>query len=319
MDVTKIKNIQAVPFEDGAFILPDVFRICLRPDAPRDFLDLIPEDEAERLRVGPPGPVWETLYISPKFLASSLPNLAYLFVGGELYIVKPEQLPQSEKLIDVGRFSAGIAHDLNNVFTGVLSLLSLLRSKLERKDLDKIAESIESGLYRASDMTRSITSYLREEDLGQQRIDPIGNLSDLLLLLQSSLGSRITLKVQLPEDRGVTLEISRSEFSQLILNLVLNARDALDGKGEVKLTGHYKPVKDPRFFVIDIEDEGKGIPPDELTDIFAPFYTTKKGRQGLGLGLSTVKSILDKVSGRINVTSKPGAFTRFSIELPIIR
>lgn len=224
---------------------------------------------------------------------------------------------QMHRLVNLGSLSAGVAHDLNNLLTGINSFTTLLESDIPSHERKAYLDLIRRTVGRASRLTGGILNYLQEESCQVTPIDPLSCVRDMVLLVQQTLSSDIQLTVDLPT-RSHPLLTKRSELSQVILNLLVNARDAIEGSGKIEIQGRFEPLDNPNFFSLSIKDSGRGIAEEDLPFIFQPFFTTKQSnKRGTGLGLSIVQKIINEAGGRVTVDSQSGELTCFSIRLPI--
>ncbi len=239
------------------------------------------------------------------------------------FLVLPKQrspLPsmkaiQGHKLMNLGALSAGIAHDLNNLFTGVLTFTNLLqRSRLNRREEGYLC-SIETSVNQATTLTSSVLQYLRADPFSSSETDPIPCINNNLTISQALFRQGITLNTSITDKKG-SIPISYSDLSQTVLNLLLNARDAIKGRGQIFLRAHYKNIGKKRYFILEIEDSGIGIPKQYADSIYASDFTTKAPSKGTGIGLSIIKNILDKIDGKIVMGSIPEEKTIFTLFIP---
>ncbi|MHB8523430.1 MAG: hybrid sensor histidine kinase/response regulator [Limisphaerales bacterium] len=238
-----------------------------------------------------------------------------------------QQLLQSQKMESVGRLAGGIAHDFNNLLQGILGYSTLLLEYFgpedpRREDMREIIKAAES----AGALTHQLLAYSRRQVL-QPKVLSLNNLvRDLNRLLGRLIGEDIELTTQLDEATG-PVKADPSQLQQVIVNLAINARDAmprggrltlatanvdLDEAGARKLTG----LAPGRYVLLTVSDTGSGMPPDVQTHIFEPFFTTKELGKGTGLGLSTVYGVVKQSGGDIRVESQVGESTTFRIYLP---
>lgn len=233
-----------------------------------------------------------------------------------------QQLMQSQKMEALGRLAGGVAHDFNNVLTAISGHAELLTGMLpdgtpERQN----AEHIREAALRAAALTRQLLTFGR----GDNRDVRVSDLNSVILGLQPMLirllGNDITLRLELePELVGVQCDPSRLE--QIVVNLSVNARDAMPGGGLLRIAtanasapiGVEEAGTDTVLLVV--EDDGEGMDAGVLERAFEPFFTTKPPGKGTGLGLSTVYSIIEQIGGTISVDSTPGTGTRVSMHLP---
>lgn len=237
------------------------------------------------------------------------------------------QFLQSQKMETVGRLAGGIAHDLNNLFTVLsgYSQLSLLGLK-EKDPLRENIEEIKKATDRASDLTHQLLAFSRRQALDMKVLDLNTLVRGLEKMLGRVIGEDIELITHLGDDLG-RVKTDPHQIEQVILNLVVNARDAMPegGKlviktGNIELDESYARthigVTPGRYVLFSVSDTGCGMSPGVRERIFDPFFTTKEKGKGTGLGLSTVYGIIKQSGGHIWVYSEPGQGTAFKIYLP---
>jgi len=229
-----------------------------------------------------------------------------------------EQLTQSTKLAALGELAANIAHEINNPLTGVLGYSALLQRGLEDDDPNlKNLKVIENETIRARDIVRNLLDFVRQEGL-KKRKECIRDVMDDTLYLLRKQAALINVKIVLDYDVEVPLVyIDANQMKQVFINLLNNALHAMDGGG--KLTVSIKAAKpDGRrpWVEVTFRDTGTGIPPDKLDMVFNPFFTSKEMGEGTGLGLSVSQRIVEEHGGSIEVQSKLGEGSIFTIKLP---
>jgi len=236
-----------------------------------------------------------------------------------------EQLRQSQKMEAIGRLAGGIAHDFNNLLTIIkgYSQLSLFDLK-ENDPLRENIQEIQSATQRATDLTRQLLAFSRRQILNPKVLDLNYLLKDLDKMLRRIIGEDIELNTLFADDLG-RVKIDPGEFEQIILNLAVNAKEAMPSGGKltiettnVELDEEYANthigVIPGRCVMLSITDTGVGMPKEVLEKVFEPFFTTKE--KGTGLGLSTVYGIVNQSGGTIWVDTEPGHGTTFKIYLP---
>ena len=237
------------------------------------------------------------------------------------------QLTQSQKLQAVGQLAGGIAHDFNNLLTAVMGAAedALSRALPDTETLEDL-EQIRSSAERGAALVRQLLAFGRQQTLQPRPVlinEAVGSLSGLLRRL---LGSTIRLELQL-EQPGRTVRVDPTQLDQVLVNLAVNARDAMTDGGQLTLrTGHItlyrslvrgeETIPPGRYVMIEVQDTGVGIAPEVLPRIFDPFFTTRRERGGSGLGLSTVHGIVRQSDGFLAVDSLLGKGTRVRIYLP---
>jgi PAS domain S-box-containing protein len=239
-----------------------------------------------------------------------------------------QQLLQSHKMDSVGRLAGGIAHDINNMLMPILGYAELLKEKLpdgdeSREDLDEIT----SAARRVRTMTLQLLAFARKQTLEMVRLDLNEVISDFSPMLQMTFRENISLTVRLASSVRPILG-DKSQVEQVIMNLAVNARDAMPSGGTFVLATQDRVVNEayaarrpgmvPGTYVqLLATDTGIGMNEDTRSNIFEPFFTTKNAGQGTGLGLATVYGIVKQHSGYIEVRSEWGVGTEFIISLPV--
>jgi two-component system, cell cycle sensor histidine kinase and response regulator CckA len=228
---------------------------------------------------------------------------------------RAELAQQSQRLEAVGRLAGGIAHDFNNLLTGILSYSDLILQELRPNDpLRSDVEQIRDAGHRAAGLTRQLLAFSRRQLL-RPRVVSLNTLVDELQpMLQRLLGSEVALEAELQPDLG-TILVDPSQIEQALVNLILNARDALPSGGQVRIVTAETELEGEAFVSVSVSDTGAGIDEATQSRIFEPFFTTKQGG-GRGLGLSTVYGIVEQAGGRIALQSAPGQGSTFTLYFP---
>jgi signal transduction histidine kinase len=228
-----------------------------------------------------------------------------------------ERLNQAQKMDAVGRLAGGIAHDFNNLLLAINGYSELALARLNGSSpaaREAIAE-VRSAGERAARLTRQLLAFSRQEVLDVKPIDVNAVVADLANLLERLLGDEFALALELAPELP-TVEADRGRLEQVLLNLVVNARDAMGGGGVVSITTAERRDGGPPEVVLAVADSGSGIAPEVRHKIFEPFFTTKGVGEGTGLGLSTVYGIVEQFGGRIDLETEVGRGTTFTIVLP---
>jgi PAS domain S-box-containing protein len=223
---------------------------------------------------------------------------------------------RAQRVESIGSLASGIAHDLNNVLTPILMASELL---LEEGSEDETVEMIHDAARRGADLVRQILAFGRGMAAeGPGHTDLSRLLDETGRLLRETLPSNIDLRFgELAEE--VEVAIDPTHLQQILLNLILNARDALGGQaGRVETTVRTRPVADGRLVVIEVADDGPGIDPRDHERIFERYVSGKAAGEGTGLGLPTAKDLVSRAGGRIGVRSEPGHGATFWVELPVV-
>ncbi|MFO0604480.1 MAG: PAS domain S-box protein [Polyangiales bacterium] len=228
-----------------------------------------------------------------------------------------DQLRQADKLRAIGQLAGGIAHDFNNLLTVILSCATALRDHLPAEDpVSPDARDIVSATHRAASLTQRLLAFSRRQpgDTSEAAVDVV--VRDWAeSILRHWIRENIELKVSL-DAREACVALDPTQLQQVLLNLVLNARDAIVDGGVIQLRTSLDVACEPARAVIEVIDNGVGMTPEVRERIFEPFFTTKGPDQGTGLGLATVYGIVQQADGEIEVDSIPGRGSRFCIALP---
>ena len=237
------------------------------------------------------------------------------------------QFVQSQKMQAIGQLAGGVAHDFNNLLTAISGHCDLLLLRHDEGDQnygDLI--QIHQNANRAASLVGQLLAFSRKQNLQPEVIDLRDTLSDLMHLLNRLVGEKITLSLH-HDPALAQIKADKRQLEQVLMNLVVNARDAMPGGGEIRvstknLTLTSEIVKDrakipPGEYVeVTVEDGGHGIAPEKLPKIFEPFYTTKRTGEGTGLGLSTAYGIVKQTGGFIFAESEVNNGTKFSLLFP---
>ncbi|MGB7674123.1 MAG: response regulator, partial [Pseudolabrys sp.] len=233
---------------------------------------------------------------------------------------------QQQKMESVGQLAGGIAHDFNNVLSAIMMATDFLLNAHKPTDPSfKDIMQIKQNANRAAALVRQLLAFSRKQTLRPQVLDLGETLSDLGMLLKRLIGEKVMLETVHGRDLW-PVKVDISQFEQVIVNLAVNARDAMPDGGKVILrTANvpaeecgkfaYKGMPKADYVLVEVSDTGTGIPPDIIEKIFEPFFTTKEVGKGTGLGLSTVYGIVKQTGGFIYADSQPGS-TSFRIFLP---
>ena len=240
-------------------------------------------------------------------------------------LVAEEAMRQSQKMEAVGQLTGGVAHDFNNLLTIIRSSVDLLRrpglaEERRRRYVDAVSDTVD----RAAKLTGQLLAFARRQTLKPEVFDVGARLRAVADMLDTVTGARIRITTEMP-DVPCFIRADLSQFETALVNMAVNARDAMDGAGQLTLRltcgvrmppirGH-AGAKGP-FVAVSLTDTGEGIPPEMVTRIFDPFFTTKEVGKGTGLGLSQVFGFTKQSGGDVAVTSEVGSGTTFTLYLP---
>lgn len=342
---------------DGAEIIStsnQTFRSLIKAEdiVQSSMIDYVRDDEKEQIR--------EKLYSFLQATHNSLPPLEIHFRNQEhqtvmLYISKLDdtkrtkdndglimyfvdvtkqkelqsQFVQSQKMQAVGQLAGGIAHDFNNLLTAMIGYCDLLLEKHSPADQSfNDVMQIKQNANRASNLVRQLLAFSRQQTMQPKVMNITEMINELSALLKRLLGAKIDLKVTHSRDTGY-IKVDQIQFEQVIINLAVNARDAMKSEGILTInsmnyitqeatllrSGTMPPGK---YVLIEIADTGVGIDPKDLNRIFEPFFSTKEKGHGTGLGLSTVYGIVNQTGGFISLESTLNVGTKFSLYFPMV-
>jgi PAS domain S-box-containing protein len=331
---------QKMPAEHGWL------KVTEQPQVGRSLLDYVPDlarrAELERvfhvvLAEGRPQELQSVDASGRHWLMSAFPwqhegkirGVIYKVTDNTAFVGVQNQLFQAQKMGTIGALSAGIAHDFNNLLLAIrgnigLALMDTTLAVETRARLDQV----EQAAARASDLTQQILSFSRASEEKVTVLDFNQMIKDAADMAKRVLRTKVTLKLQ-PTDTPLKVRMDATRASQLLLNLCINAHDAMPKGGTLTITNalvdltteqsarvnRYKPGA--QFMRCSVADTGSGIAPEVLPRIFTPFFTTKEKGKGTGLGLSIVHDVVNKGGGFIDVESTVGTGTKFHIFLPI--
>ena len=236
------------------------------------------------------------------------------------------QLLRSQRLESIGTLAGGIAHDLNNALAPILLGLEMLES--EHPEQTELMETFQFCSKRATGMVRQLLSFAKGAEGQRVEIDPRHLVREMEKIIKATFPKGIRLQVRVAEERS-NLKGDATQLHQVLLNLCVNARDAMEGQGELTLECECTMVDEAQarklrrgmpgdYVVFRVRDTGSGIPPAIMERIFDPFFTTKGPELGTGLGLSTVSGIVENHGGFLHVDSVPGEGTVFSAYIPAL-
>jgi two-component system sensor histidine kinase PilS (NtrC family) len=234
-----------------------------------------------------------------------------------------EKMKQSEQMAAVGKFSAGLAHEIRNPLASLSGSIQVLQETLEiDEEQQRLMNIVLKETERVNDIVTDFLTYSQPRKGKTTVIDLTQLLQDIITLMKNSneYDPSINIQFEAPQDH-IIIQSEESQVKQMIWNLCINGIQAMDKSGNLTMTiKNVKGYKHKMFetsrqgVVIIVEDQGRGIPPEEKGRIFDPFFTTRE--EGVGLGLPTVKQIVERFAGHICVESEPGCGTCFNVFLP---
>lgn len=239
-----------------------------------------------------------------------------------------DELVSARRLEAIGRLAGGVAHDFNNLLMAIVGNVTLLRERgLEDEEVAAHLDEIGQSVKRGSELTRRLLAFARQQLIEPRLLDVPARVAELEPLLRRLLGPTIHLDVDLPSTLW-SIRADPTAFEQVMVNLAVNARDAMPQGGTLRVKGtNYGVSLDSRdshgldqgeWLRVDVEDTGVGIAAEHLERIFEPFFTTKGSSGGTGLGLATVYGAVSQMGGQVRVSSVPGRGTTFSLFFPRI-
>ncbi len=236
------------------------------------------------------------------------------------------QFLRAQRMESIGTLAGGIAHDLNNILSPIMLSIEMLKTMSDTPQARKMLATIEVSTRRGADIVRQVLSFARGLDCNRIEVQPKHLLNDLETIIRNTFPKDIQLVFVMPGDTRTILG-DPTQIHQVLLNLCVNARDAMPKGGSLTVSAenctldeHYAGMnlqaKAGRYVIISVTDTGLGIRPEILDKIFEPFFTTKDMNKGSGLGLSTVMAIVKSHGGIVTVYSEPGKGTTFKVYLP---
>jgi|GEM_PF-5410613 len=261
--------------------------------------------------------------------SSSFNSLSYIVLDVGDYFLFEFDLPvlesqiHNQRLETLGKLSGSIVHDFNNILATILGHVSYLQKVVDQSgQVGKSMSSIEQACLTASQLSKEILNFSKYKPQEEPKlIDVVNLVKKLSVLLEVEIKPKYTLDLSLPDEEIFVLA-NPGKLSQVIVNLVINAKDALEDSGGIKidvsstLNKYPNKINSLKVLKLSIIDSGSGISQDIIDKIFNPYFTTKDDL-GTGLGLATVKQIVEGLGGLIELTSKEGVGTRFNIYIPI--
>ncbi len=245
------------------------------------------------------------------------------------FVRTEEALRQSQKMEALGQLTGGIAHDFNNLLTGIIGAMDILKRRIGAgrfDDTQRFMDAAVASANRAASMTHRLLAFARQQPLDPKATDANRLITGMEELLRRTLSEQIRLTIDLANDLWQTLT-DANQLENAVLNLVINARDAMDSGGELKIVTRNITLDEPirqggddgeagEFVVISVQDTGSGMSPEVIAKAFDPFFTTKPIGQGTGLGLSMIYGFAKQSRGHVRIHSIVGEGTDVSIYLP---
>jgi two-component system cell cycle sensor histidine kinase/response regulator CckA len=236
-----------------------------------------------------------------------------------------EQLRQAQKMEAVGRLAGGIAHDFNNLLTAISGYADFARERAEDEILRADIQEIRRAAGRATALTRQLLAFSRRQTLAPQLVNVTALVGDVATMLGRLIGEHVPLEIVLDEDVHQVMA-DPGQLEQVLLNLVLNARDAMPEGGTITIVSGMREVgaedaavhgvEAGPYVALAVNDTGEGIDPSVQSQIFDPFFTTKEQGKGTGLGLATVYGAVSQSGGFVTVESAVGVGSSFTVHLP---
>ncbi|MFV0927122.1 response regulator [Pseudomonas palmensis] len=234
------------------------------------------------------------------------------------------QLLQVQKMDALGKLTGGIAHDFNNMLTGIITSLELIKKRIEQGRVDKVQSYADAALgaaMGAATLTHRLLAFARQQPLDPRPADINQHIRSLEELLRRTIGEHISLHLNLSEHLSVAL-VDPIQLENAVLNLVINARDALPQGGNIWISTYAAHTQDDlkladgAYVALSVRDDGSGIAPEVIGKVFDPFFTTKPIGQGTGLGLSTIYGFARQSAGDVQIRSTGGRGTEVTLLLP---
>jgi len=282
------------------------------------------EPRPEVLRRRSPGP---ERYLQVTLSRDSEDGLLAVLSDASAIKTLEAQFVQSQKMQAIGQLAGGVAHDFNNLLTAITGHVDLLMLRRDKADPDYAdLDQIGQNANRAASLVGQLLAFSRKQTLKPRLLDLRDTLADLTHLLNRLVGERVRLSFE-HDPELCPIRADRRQLEQVVMNLVVNARDAMPKGGRILIrtenltlgknqSRQRVPVPKGRYVCISVRDEGTGIAADKIDKIFEPFYTTKRTGEGTGLGLATVYGIVKQTGGYVFCESTLGAGTTFSLYLP---
>jgi PAS domain S-box-containing protein len=227
-----------------------------------------------------------------------------------------EQLAQSRRMEVVGQLTGGVAHDFNNLLTVILGNVDLMERRIDGDEkAGRQLAAVRFAAERGRSLTGQLLAFSRRQHLTPVTLDVNALIDAFFPLLKQAVGEAVKVELELTPE-PLNTDVDEGQLEAALLNLAVNARDAMTNGGAIKINTRRKRTDGADWVQIEVVDTGPGIPPDVIDRIFEPFFTTKEVGKGSGLGLSQVYGFVQQSGGRIGVDSRPGHGARFRLLLP---
>ncbi|QDX25386.1 PAS domain S-box protein [Sphingomonas suaedae] len=238
--------------------------------------------------------------------------------------VAREALFQSQKIEAIGQLTGGVAHDFNNLLMAIMSGLTLLKKRVpDDPQISRLIENSMQAAERGAALTQRMLAFARRQQLKTERVDVAALVADMQGLLQRTIGPAWRIEARFPDDLSA-VAADTNQLEMALLNLVVNARDAMQEGGTIRISAAQRAIPEARgnlaagpYVRLSVCDEGQGMDPDTLARATEPFFTTKGVGKGTGLGLSMIHGFAQQNGGALEIESTPGIGTRAHIWLPL--
>ncbi len=227
-----------------------------------------------------------------------------------------EQFFQAQKMEAIGQLTGGVAHDFNNLLAAILGSLNLAKRRIgQGQDVTRFLDNAIQAAQRGATLTQRMLAFARKQELLIEPVDLLPSVRETVELLGRTIGGGVRIKTLLPPDLPAVMA-DRAQLELALINLVVNARDAMPEGGEIVIAGEAADELGRASVRLSVSDEGEGMDAQTLARAVEPFFTTKGVGKGTGLGLSMVQGMVEQCGGRLALQSAPGAGTRAEIWLP---
>ncbi len=237
-----------------------------------------------------------------------------------------DALRQAQKMEAIGQLTGGIAHDFNNMLTGIIGGVNLAKRRIasgKTEDVDRFMDAATDSAHRAAALIARLLAFSRRQTLDAKPLDVLAQLNATRELLERTLPENIDVEIKTAADIGHVIA-DANQLESALLNLAINARDAMPDGGRLTIGATQKTLGDHNdldltpgdFMVIEVSDTGVGMPPEVVGKVFEPFFTTKPIGQGTGLGLSMIYGFAQQSGGTVSISSEPGQGTCIRLYLP---